>query len=599
EGEKRYVELKGVDCSIISPATLIGEIDSIANIDEVAKHSHIVILDTALENEKLIVLSNGKVIGLFDEVMKAIGLKIIPAFYIKDIEVAKIIAQYMTANKIYDAYFISNNIEILKQTVALQKFARRVLDMSGNTKATVDEIVFATNESEAKIVIVNELLSKKRFIDDIRSAFMTVWTKVENYEKHSALSLILEGTQGIVSDYSEEFSKLMTSYFKDTTLLRKIFLIGHRGVPTKAVENTMSGYRKAIEYGADMIETDIQMTKDGKLVIMHNSTVDGLMNGSGQISQMTLAELKQLRFVNSPNESIPTFEEFLKEFKGQNVKLVVEIKAAMEGIEKVMAEMIMKNDMMSQCVIIAFNGAQLVKLRSVCPQLSVGLLGSDIRIKTNKVLDVDKSLMRLYAVINQNNFSYNANNTHLSNSVTNQAILRGVSQWPYTYNAIEPINRHMLLGVSGFTTDIVYAFSDKVQEINLSKNEVDAQVGKMIDLKVIGTTFDNHKIDMNSEAVIVSGDCIEIQNGKAIATAKGEAYIMYRTKIVEDGFSEYYMYTNIAKINVIYDKEDKPTPKPDDNTGCNCNKKDNSVSQIGWGLLICAGVYLSLRLRKV
>ncbi|MFD0768984.1 glycerophosphodiester phosphodiesterase [Bacillus sp. CGMCC 1.60114] len=67
-----------------------------------------------------------------------------------------------------------------------------------------------------------------------------------------------------------------------------------RGVPSLAPENTMTSYRKAYELGADMIETDVQMTKDGKLVIMHDYNVDRTTNGTSYVKDLTLEQIRTL-----------------------------------------------------------------------------------------------------------------------------------------------------------------------------------------------------------------------------------------------------------------------------------------------------------------
>ncbi len=93
-------------------------------------------------------------------------------------------------------------------------------------------------------------------------------------------------------------------------------LCAHRGCPDTHPENTLPGFRQAISLGAQMIEFDIQVTKDSALVIMHDETVDRTTNGTGKVSELTLAEIRQLdagikkgqSFVGTP---VPTFEETL------------------------------------------------------------------------------------------------------------------------------------------------------------------------------------------------------------------------------------------------------------------------------------------------
>lgn len=96
-----------------------------------------------------------------------------------------------------------------------------------------------------------------------------------------------------------------------------IWVAGHRGNPAECPENTMASFRNAMEAGLDMIELDIQMSKDGELVIMHNLIVDQTTDGSGPIREMTLKEIRSLdagsKFSGEyQGERVPLFEEFLE-----------------------------------------------------------------------------------------------------------------------------------------------------------------------------------------------------------------------------------------------------------------------------------------------
>lgn len=74
----------------------------------------------------------------------------------------------------------------------------------------------------------------------------------------------------------------------------KILVCGHRGERVFGDENTMTAFRRAIDAGADMIETDVHMTKDGQLVLIHDDNVESTTDGSGIISEMTMAEVMEL-----------------------------------------------------------------------------------------------------------------------------------------------------------------------------------------------------------------------------------------------------------------------------------------------------------------
>lgn len=89
----------------------------------------------------------------------------------------------------------------------------------------------------------------------------------------------------------------------------KILLYGHRGIGQTHLENTMVAFRKAIEGGVDGLETDIQMTRDGHLILMHDNMVDRTTDGTGFVCEKTLMEIKNLTI--GDGERVPLLSELL------------------------------------------------------------------------------------------------------------------------------------------------------------------------------------------------------------------------------------------------------------------------------------------------
>ncbi len=102
----------------------------------------------------------------------------------------------------------------------------------------------------------------------------------------------------------------------------KVIVIAHRGDHVEVPENTLAAYEKAIEHGADFIETDLRTTKDGELVIMHDASVDRMTNGKGKVKDLAYEEIKKLRVINknktgSQEYPIPTFKDVLNTCRGK------------------------------------------------------------------------------------------------------------------------------------------------------------------------------------------------------------------------------------------------------------------------------------------
>jgi glycerophosphoryl diester phosphodiesterase len=106
--------------------------------------------------------------------------------------------------------------------------------------------------------------------------------------------------------------------------------VGHRGAAGHAPENTLSAIRKGIALGADFIEVDVQRSRDGRLVVMHDRLVDRTTNGSGLVEEMSWKELQRLDA--GGGERVPDLQAALAEIEGR-AGAMLEVKAAGIGTE--------------------------------------------------------------------------------------------------------------------------------------------------------------------------------------------------------------------------------------------------------------------------
>jgi glycerophosphoryl diester phosphodiesterase len=100
-------------------------------------------------------------------------------------------------------------------------------------------------------------------------------------------------------------------------------ITGHRGAAAIEPENTLRAFRRALKLGVAAVELDVQLTKDGRLAVIHDARLERTTNGQGRINDFTLAELKQ--FDAGQGETIPALEEVLDLTRGR-ARLFVELK---------------------------------------------------------------------------------------------------------------------------------------------------------------------------------------------------------------------------------------------------------------------------------
>ncbi len=147
-------------------------------------------------------------------------------------------------------------------------------------------------------------------------------------------------------------------------------VIAHRGNHVAAQENTLAAFQNAINVGADYVEIDLRTSKDSQLVIMHDGTVNRMTNGTGKVSDLTWAELKQLKVIdkNHPEwaeQSIPLFSEVLKLCKGK-INIYLDFKNADVNA----TYQALKKAGMQHSVIVYINAAhQLAEWKKIAPQI--------------------------------------------------------------------------------------------------------------------------------------------------------------------------------------------------------------------------------------
>jgi glycerophosphoryl diester phosphodiesterase len=157
--------------------------------------------------------------------------------------------------------------------------------------------------------------------------------------------------------------------------------VAHRGASTFAPENTMAAFEKAVELGADALELDVHLTRDGELVVIHDHAVDRTTDGRGPVHERTLEELRRLdagRWFGEAfaGERIPTLHEVLDRFKGR-LPLALELKggsAFFPGIEERVVAALRRRAAVEQAVVASFDHHALRRVKELEPALRTGAL---------------------------------------------------------------------------------------------------------------------------------------------------------------------------------------------------------------------------------
>jgi glycerophosphoryl diester phosphodiesterase len=163
-------------------------------------------------------------------------------------------------------------------------------------------------------------------------------------------------------------------------------VIAHRGDSARRPENTLASFASALEVGAEVLEFDVQLTRDGTVVVIHDPAIDRTTDGVGRIQDMTLAEIRRFsagypsRFGDAyRGERVPTLSEVLGLIRDRAIGMI-EIKPdsvsadAEGGIEAHTIAEVRKAGMESQVALISFTRLALVRCRSIAPEILRGHL---------------------------------------------------------------------------------------------------------------------------------------------------------------------------------------------------------------------------------
>lgn len=166
--------------------------------------------------------------------------------------------------------------------------------------------------------------------------------------------------------------------------MERTLVWAHRGASGYAPENTMPAFEKAVKMGADGIELDVQLTKDGELVVIHDETIDRTSNGSGWVKDLTYAKLARYNYnklhPEYANAKIPTLEEVYALVKPTGLTVNVELKTSeifYPELEERVLDLAARMGVEKQVIYSSFNHYSIQKIKELDSEAKTGMLYSD------------------------------------------------------------------------------------------------------------------------------------------------------------------------------------------------------------------------------
>ncbi|MRN51691.1 glycerophosphodiester phosphodiesterase [Paenibacillus monticola] len=231
--------------------------------------------------------------------------------------------------------------------------------------------------------------------------------------------------------------------------MKNIINFAHRGASAVCPENTMAAFHKSLVLGATGIETDVQMTKDGGLVLIHDEALSRTTDGTGYIKDKTLQEVLEVDAGSwfgaaFKGEKIPTLEDLLDLLQGRDTILNIELKNGLflyPGMEEKVIATVRDFHMSERVILSSFNHYSLAYCKSIAPDILTGILYGEGLYRPwdyAASLKADALHATHYAVLPE---------------FVAEATLHGIDYHPFTVNDPERMKYLIAAGVAGIITD--------------------------------------------------------------------------------------------------------------------------------------------------
>lgn len=476
----------------------------------------------------------------FPDVFVEIPAHVIPGVSLEHEAAADALLAWLEQTGEVDFLVVSTNGALLKRIRERNFKIRTGLQFTRGVSAR--EIREQVNSNLCRVAIVPAQFLSREVVDALQRRLVTVWGVVELSPEPAVVRhvrLLTIGVNGMVSNDSAAAHVALELFPPgDVVLARKPHIIGHRGTPPLAPENTLESAKLAYNHGSNMIENDIHITTDGVVMVHHDETLERTTTGTGKIEEHSSDELSQY-FANTqfpeeyPNARIPRLAQYFEAFKELDVVHVVEIKSENERLIPALGDLINEYDVSDQVVVISFSPEQLRRFARRVPSVSRGFLTWG---QVNH--EPEESLLRVLHNIQPLSSTYNPNHMGIGSAYLEVAKHRGVTQWPWTYPDFETFATAFLAGTNGLTTNHSYWSESWLCELTAREHAVSVEVGECINLQATGRLYDRTESDVPVSVQIVSGDSVRVQDGALVAVQPGVSYcVLVATQEIDNARS--------------------------------------------------------------
>lgn len=540
-------------------------VNPIANVQSVAGEDAANLLDGA-DAPGSIAVALSEVENIADLLNKCTEKAVIPTFFVDTTDEAAALTAALEETGFKDANAVSGNPAVLAAIREKAPYVRtglRVTIPEGifDSKAA-DAIRSDVRSAPATFCVIGCDDAAKDAVTELQELAIAVWVEVYSDPADSsftadALRAVTSGANGIITKDHAALAAAVNGNLAEGTLTRTPTVVGHRGNPTVAPENTVSGFITAYENGADAFELDIVISEDGEVMVLHDGDLTRTTNYEGKegVGEMTLAEIREYRVYGVDgeltDETVPTLREVFEAFKDRDCRILIEFKDENAAIITAVADIIKEYGMEDRVNVISFSTKVLTAAKDALEGISAGYLFNMGTPDT-----VEELLDRLYLYVSCTQMyesSMCPSSGFIGTGYTRATTDRGMPVWSWTYTN-EDNNDAFFSGTDGMTTDDVQWATDMVKSIRTSIADVKLAKGESADIAISAETYGDAVSNVpfaNLTVKLVDGDgIVEVTDGKITALADGTAHVMYGYTVKTADGTDYTLYTQPVAVTV-------------------------------------------------
>ena len=293
--------------------------------------------------------------------------EIIPVVYVGTEQAANALITFLTEKIDIADIAVTSNIPVLVKKVRQAKNTVRGIISYSETMGLA-EIVQSANENLATTVILPSRIATVENVRFVHKRMQSVWVDAENGGQMGLNDCIQSGAYGVISsNYAAVYSAYET--YGESLCRTPINIVYQTGNKFHH-ENSKLGAQKAIAY-ADAVHMDARLTRDGKIVLMYDETIDRTSNGEGKVNSFTLSEIQsfELDMIEDEHEVIPALDDVIPVFQDTDAVLWLELQDGTAQMVSALRDLLVEHEFFDQIVVTA-QDETISLVKSEIPEIS-------------------------------------------------------------------------------------------------------------------------------------------------------------------------------------------------------------------------------------